>query len=141
MAQTYRDLVIWQRAVAWATDVYRVSAKFPKEELYGLTTQLRRAVVSIASNVAEGHGRLNGAEFRQFLGIARGSLREAETQLVIARNLGFLVDSQTEPLLNEAEQIGRMISSFIASISTTGPLPKVSKTRSSQLAARSSSSK
>jgi four helix bundle protein len=131
MAQTYRELVIWQRAVAWATDVYRVSVKFPKEEIYALTSQVRRAVVSIASNIAEGHGRINEAEFRHFLGIARGSLREAETQLIIARNLGFLTDVQTEPLLNEAEQIGKMISSFITSISTNEPSPKISKTRSS----------
>jgi four helix bundle protein len=136
MAQTFRELVVWQRSVAWATEVYRATAQFPKEETYGLSNQLRRAVVSISSNIAEGHGRLNNAEFRQFLAIARGSLREAETQLEIARNLSYLSKDKLDHLLHEGEQLGRMLSAFITSITQDSP-KTTKKTRSSQLAARS----
>jgi four helix bundle protein len=87
MAQNAHDLIVWQRAIELTVVIYRLTRSFPKDELYGLTSQMRRASVSIASNIAEGRGRLNPAEFRQFLGIAQGSIFELKTQLTVARKL------------------------------------------------------
>lgn len=89
MAQDYRDLIVWQNAIDLTVCIYELTRSFPKTELYGLTSQIQRASVSIASNIAEGRGRLNAAEFRQFLGVAQGSLFELRTQLLVARKLGF----------------------------------------------------
>jgi four helix bundle protein len=87
--QSFRDLIVWQRAMQLTVAIYRLTQEFPKEELYGLTSQIRRCAVSIPSNIAEGQGRLSAGEFRQFLGIARGSTCELQTQLEIARSLGL----------------------------------------------------
>ena len=92
MGCSYRDLIVWQKATALVTEIYRATQGFPREEMFGLTSQRRRSAVSVASNIAEGQGRLSKGEFRQFLGQARGSLIEMETQVVIAE-LG-LSDSQ-----------------------------------------------
>ena len=81
MAQDARDLIVWQRAIELTVEIYKLTRSFPKEEMYGLTSQMRRASVSVASNIAEGRGQLNPAEFRQFLGIAQGSIFELKTQL------------------------------------------------------------
>jgi len=89
MAESVRDLVVWQRSIQLCLAVYSLTARFPKEELYGLTSQMRRASVSIASNIAEGYGRGTRGEYKQFLGIARGSVLELETQLVIANELSY----------------------------------------------------
>ena len=89
MIQSFRDLQIWQKSMQLAVAVYNLTKDFPREELYGLTSQMRRCGVSIPSNIAEGQGRLNLGELRQFLGIARGSNCELQTQLEIARALGF----------------------------------------------------
>jgi four helix bundle protein len=83
--RSYRDLVAWQKAMRLVTDVYRCTESFPKAEVYGLTAQLRRAAISVPSSIAEGQGRASTGEFKQFLGHARGSLLEVETQLQIAR--------------------------------------------------------
>jgi four helix bundle protein len=91
----HRDLVAWQEAMHLAKRVYQVTALFPKEELYGLVSQMRRAAVSVPSNIAEGAGRGSDREFKQFLMIARGSLSELETQLLLAQELGFLEDADT----------------------------------------------
>ena len=74
MGHCYRDLIVWQKAIVMVTDVYRATQNFPRQETYGLTSQIRRSAVSVASNIAEGQGRLSRREFRQFLGVARGSL-------------------------------------------------------------------
>lgn len=92
MGRSYKDLVAWQKSMDLVTAIYKAAAGFPKDELFGLTSQLRRAAVSIPSNVAEGQGRLSEKEFRHFLGQARGSLMEVETQLQIAANLGYLTE-------------------------------------------------
>lgn len=110
MVQSFRDLVVWQRAIQMSVAVYRLTKDFPREEVYGITSQIRRAAVSVPSNIAEGHGRLNTSEYRQFLGVARGSNFELQTQLEIARALGF----GKSKLLDEAEglsfEVGKMIS-------------------------------
>jgi four helix bundle protein len=89
MAKSFRELIAWQRAIALTTLLYKLTQQFPREEIYGLASQLRRAGVSVASNIAEGYGRGTRGEYRNFLGIARGSVLEILTQLVIARELGL----------------------------------------------------
>ena len=105
----HRDLVVWQKAMVLVTDIYRVTRAFPKDELYGLSAQLRRAAVSVPSNLAEGHGRTSRREFHQFIGNARGSLTEVETQLEIAKNLGFLEQSAAADLLDKTSEVARML--------------------------------
>jgi len=114
VAQHYRDLLVWQKAIELVTDIYRVTRGFPKDELYGLTSQIRRAAVSIPSNIAEGQGRLTRGEFRQFLGQARGSYAELETQLIIARNLGYL--SQPGNLIEQLAEVGRLLNGLLSSL-------------------------
>jgi len=91
------------------TEIYRVTRTFPKEELYGLVSQLRRAAVSVPSNLAEGHGRNSRNEFRQFIGQARGSVSEVETQIEIAKNLGYLKQDMADALLVRAGAVGKML--------------------------------
>jgi four helix bundle protein len=96
--------------------VYKATGHFPKEELYGLTNQLRRAVVSIPSNIAEGQGRNSRNDFRRFLTISHGSLREVETQILIAERLRYLNQAQIEPLMNLSSEVGRLINGLCNSI-------------------------
>jgi four helix bundle protein len=98
------------------TFVYRATSGFPRDELFGLTSQLRRAAVSIPSNIAEGQGRLSEKEFRYFLGQARGSLMEVETQLQIAVNLGYLKDESTQDILRACAEVGRVLNGLLASV-------------------------
>jgi four helix bundle protein len=105
----HRDLVVWKRAMQFVTDIYHATSTFPREELYGLTNQLRRAAVSVPSNIAEGCGRDSKREFHQFLCHARGSLLEVETQLEIAQNLGYLSEMNVRDLLLKAREIGRIL--------------------------------
>lgn len=107
--RNYADLIAWQKAMDLVEAVYNVSAVFPREELYGLTTQIRRAAVSIPSNIAEGQGRWTTGEFMQFLGVANGSLREVETQLHVAVRLKFVTQSDTDAAFALAAEVGRLI--------------------------------
>jgi four helix bundle protein len=102
--------------MALVLDVYRCTQAFPKIETYGLTSQLRRAAVSVPSNIAEGQARLSTGEFKQFLGNARGSLMEVETQILIARDLGYLENDQSETLLAAASEVGRILNGLLASL-------------------------
>lgn len=117
MGRSYKDLVVWQKAMELVTAAYRATAGFPKDEQFGLTSQLRRAAVSIPSNIAEGQGRLSEKEFRYFLGQARGSLMEVETQTQIAENLGYLPKEQTAALMERCAEVGRILNGLLASIS------------------------
>jgi four helix bundle protein len=96
--------------------VYRSTQAFPRSETYGLTSQLRRAAVSIPSNIAEGQARLSTGEFKQFLGNARGSLMEVETQILIARDLGYLEHDKSEDLLSVAAEVGRILNGLLNSL-------------------------
>jgi four helix bundle protein len=116
MGRSYKDLVAWQKSMELVTATYR-STGFPRDELFGLTSQLRRAAVSIPSNIAEGQGRLSEKEFRYFLRQARGSLMEVETQLQIAENLGYLQKEQTSLLLQSCAEVGRILNGLLASVS------------------------
>jgi four helix bundle protein len=114
--RSFRDLEVWQRSMQLTVIVYRLTQKFPREEMFGITSQLRRAAVSVPSNIAEGQGRLNTREFRQYLSIARGSNYELQTQLGIARALSF----GDQALLEEAEgmssRIGQMLSKLLSTL-------------------------
>jgi four helix bundle protein len=116
MAQSFRELVVWQETMHMTVAVYRLSQSFPKEELYGLTSQIRRSAVSVPSNIAESQGRLDSTEFKQFLGIARGSNCELQTQLEISRALEFgnpILLEETESLSHE---VGKMIYALLESV-------------------------
>jgi four helix bundle protein len=109
MPHSFRDLVVWERAMQLTVAIYRLMQDFPREEIYGLTSQIRRSAVSLPSNIAEGHGRLNKGEYRQFLGVARASNYELQTQIEIARAVGM----GNPKLLNDAEglshEVGKML--------------------------------
>lgn len=111
--KTFRDLLVWQKSMALVTEVYRASASFPSDERFGLTSQLRRCAVSIPSNIAEGFGRDTTNDYLRFLGIAKGSLYEAQTQIEIGRNLQFIEESRFSILLEQAREIERMLTSMI----------------------------
>jgi len=115
--RSYRDLTAWQRGMDLVVEVYKLTRCFPREEIYGLVNQLRRAAVSIPSNIAEGQGRGAGKEFVHFLRIARGSAQEVETQLVIAERLGFVTSDQTKTTLGLADEVCRLIMGLSRSLS------------------------
>jgi four helix bundle protein len=114
--QSYRDLIAWQKAMDLVTEVYECTQSFPRTEVYGLVSQLRRAAVSVPSNVAEGHARLSTGEFRQFLGHALGSLVEVETQVMIGERLGYLDSKRTAALLDRTAEIGRILNGLLRSL-------------------------
>ena len=116
--RSYRDLVVWQKAMDLVERVYLVMRAFPREEVYGLTSQLRRSSVSIPSNIAEGQSRLTSGEFIQFLGIARGSLAEVETQLILAQRLDYMTMDSTKSLLDLGSDIGRLLNGLLRSLTT-----------------------
>jgi four helix bundle protein len=116
MSQTYRDLIAWQKSMDLVTAIYQATRAFPREELYGLTSQLRRAAVSIPSNIAEGQARYSHAEFHHFLRNARGSLAEVETQIQIACNLKYIQEEQAQPLLHATAELGRILNALLDSV-------------------------
>ena len=109
----YQDLIVWQKALDLVEMVYQATRTFPTEELYGLTNQLRRAVVAIPSNIAEGHARNSTKEFHRFLSISKGSLAEVETQLLIAHRLGYLSTDQLGHILSLQVEINKMTNSLM----------------------------
>jgi four helix bundle protein len=110
----HKDLDVWKKSVDLVVELYKITASFPKEEIYGLTSQMRRAAVSIPSNIAEGAGRRGNKEFVQFLHISLGSLAELETQIIIAGRLQFI--AEIDPLLNACLAIKRMLNGLVASV-------------------------
>ena len=116
MIKSYRDLVAWQRGMDLVLEVYRATKSFPKEEIFTLTSQVRRAAISIPSNIAEGHTKSSSKEYRLFLGYARGSLAELETQLQIAHGLNYLEDSTANNLLSLCAELGRILNGLLSSL-------------------------
>jgi four helix bundle protein len=120
LAQAFQDLTVWQRAMEMTTCIYGLTRTFRKDETYGLISQLRRASVSVASNIAEGRGRMTQGEFRQFLGMAQGSTYEVQTQLLVARQLKM----GEQALLDKAEALcietSKMLGAFIQSFGARG---------------------
>lgn len=123
---SFRDLRIWQQGIELGREVYKITADFPKYEIFGLSNQLRRASISIPSNIAEGHIRKNTAEFKQFLYIALGSLAELETQILIANDLKFVNSKNYSTIINRIEVLGKQIRSLITKLQTKpkSPNPK-----------------
>jgi len=125
MVSSFRDLTVWRKSMKMATCIYRLTQGFPREEMYGLASQLRRAAVSVPSNIAEGHGRSGAAEYRQFLWVARGSNFEVQTQLEIARALAM----GNPELLQESEalsqEVGKMLFALLEKLRTRGSAPRM----------------
>ena len=116
MAQSFKDLVAWQRSIELTVGICQLTSGFPDSERFGLTNQMRRASVSIASNIAEGYGRSTKGEYVQFLGHARGSCSELETQIVIARKIGFGAPANLDSADSLCNEVGRMLGGLIKSI-------------------------
>ena len=114
----YRDLVVWQKSKNFCINIYKLTSKFPEAERFGLMSQLRRAAVSIPSNIAEGQARRSTNEFVRFLSIALGSLAEAETQIMIARRLDYLNEEQMNELLALSAEVGRILNGLANSITS-----------------------
>lgn len=106
---SYKDLVVWQQAMDLAVATYEVSRQWPRDELYGLTSQARRAAVSVAANIAEGYGRENRGSYQQFLRMAQGSLKELETHLEIARRVGCAAPEAITPLMAGCDSVGKLL--------------------------------
>jgi len=116
VARSYRELLVWQKAKALVVHVYKATQQFPKTETYGLTSQIRRAAVSVASNIAEGQGRLTPGEFLHFLGQARGSLLELDTQLAISLDLTYLESETHRGMEQELYQVLGLLNRLIESL-------------------------
>jgi four helix bundle protein len=116
--QSYRDLIAWQKSIELVLEIYRCTEVFPKTETYGLISQLRRAAISVPSNIAEGHERISTGEFRQFLGRALGSLMEIETQIIVAERLGYLDKEKSMQLLERTAEVGKILNGLLRSLAT-----------------------
>jgi four helix bundle protein len=121
MGESYRDLRVWQRAMELVFGVYDVTRSFPKDELYGLVSQMRRAAVSVPSNIAEGKGRLTDRDRAHFYSQARGSLLELETQILIAQRLECVLEERAKSLIETSAELGRMLNALIERIRPTEP--------------------
>ncbi len=116
MLKNYRDLKVWQKSYRLCLDLYKITKKFPKEERYGLTSQIRRAAVSIPSNIAEGYGRKTTADYLRFLYIAYGSIGELETQLLFSGDLNYVNQENLKALKDGTEEVERMLKAMIKSL-------------------------
>ncbi|EAB6718406.1 four helix bundle protein [Salmonella enterica subsp. enterica] len=115
--ESYRDLVVWQQGIDLAVATYRLTRSWPKEEMYGLTSQVRRAANAVPANIAEGYGRESTGAYQQFLRVAQGSLKEFETHLIIAEKVGIETHQRVSPLLQSSDAIGRMLRQLIRKLS------------------------
>lgn len=112
----YSDLLVWRKSLQVVTGVYRTTQGFPKEEVFGLVSQMRRAAVSVPSNIAEGHGRKKTRAFANHLSIANGSLMELETQLILSRMLGFVSEAEFDHLMQQTSEVGKMLNGLLNSL-------------------------
>src|SRR5271155_5742591 len=119
----FRELLVWQRAMGLAKDIYRETASLPKSEVFGLQSQMRRAAVSVPSNIAEGHGRLSDKYLRVFLAQARGSLYELETQIELCHDLDYFSKESTVQLLSNCHVVAKMINGFLRALKTSPANP------------------
>jgi len=114
--QSYRDLKVWQTAMDIAENCYKLTRQFPRDELYGMTSQVRRSAASVAANIAEGHGRNSRGEYIQFLRVAQGSLKELETHLILAARVGLIRNDLIAQVLEQTEGLGKMLRALIRSL-------------------------
>ena len=117
--KSHRDLIVWQKAVQLVVYLYEVTRTFPKEETYGLTSQIRRAATSIPANIAEGQGRRLAGEYQHFLGTARGSLWELDTHLEVSFLLNYITQQQYQELRSKMDEVGRMLNGLLRSLQQT----------------------
>lgn len=117
----FKELIVWQKSIGLVTKIYKVTEKFPSSEIYALTSQLRRASVSIPSNIAEGNTRRSKADYVQFLRITRGSCSEVETQIIISKNLGFIDEISFSELSSDIIEISKMLNGLINSLKDSNP--------------------
>ncbi len=117
--KSYRDLIVWQQAMDLAVQAYDLTRNWPKDELYGLTSQVRRSASSIAANIAEGYGRETRGAYQQFLRIAQGSLKELETHLLIAERVGIMMRDAAAGILERTESLGKLLRLLIRKLSST----------------------
>ncbi|MDW6024457.1 four helix bundle protein [Mesorhizobium sp. BAC0120] len=115
---SYRDLVVWQQAMDLAVAIYQATRNWPKDELYGLTSQVRRAATSVPVNIAEGYARENRGSYQQFLRIAQGSLKELETHLLISQRVGIASSETVKPLMTHSESVGKLLRLLIRRLSS-----------------------
>jgi len=123
MGESFRDLAVWQRSIELTLAVYKLTSSFPESERFGLTNQLRRAAVSVASNISEGYGRSTRGEYVQFLGQARGSNSEVETQIVISKALGFGSTQMLQTAEGLCDEVGRMLGAMMKSLRSKSVVP------------------
>jgi four helix bundle protein len=117
MIRSYKDLIVWQRGMDLVEAVYLITRKLPASEQWGLTSQMRRAAVSVPANIAEGYGRQATGEYRHHLSIARASLLELETHVLLCKRVGYFTDQESKPMLREIDDISKMLASLIAKLS------------------------
>ncbi len=110
--RSYKDLIVWQKAIGVVTDVYLTTKKFPSEERFGLSSQMQRAAVSIAANIAEGHGRGTRSDYAHFLDMSNGSVSELETLFIIVRKLSYCSDEQCSKIEGQLHEVGKMLGSL-----------------------------
>ena len=120
---SYRDLKVWQKGMDLVIESYRLTEKLPRQELYGLVSQIRRAAVSIPANIAEGHARYHTREFLRHLSIAKGSLMELETELIAAGRLSYVAESDVQNALGATAELGRMLAGLTRSLRARNPSP------------------
>lgn len=113
---SYQDLLVWQKAMDYVEICYKLARQFPKEEIFGLSSQLKRAAVSVPSNIAEGQGRMSRGEYIHFLGIAQGSLRESETQIILATRLKYISIEQEKIALSKSKEVGILLGKLIRAL-------------------------
>jgi four helix bundle protein len=123
VVRSHRDLVVWQRSIQLVKEIYRVSRYFPDTERYGLVSQLTRAAISVPANIAEGNARATRRDYAQFVSIARGSLAEVETYLIIAVELGYISSDEITALNQELDEIGRMLTALRIRLGKQPELP------------------
>ena len=117
MIASHKDLLVWQQSMDLVETVYRLTGSIPSEEKWGLVSQMRRAAISVPSNIAEGYGRQATGEYRHHVSIGRGSLLELETQILLARRLKYLQPADTESVLKEIDEISRMLATLVSKLS------------------------
>ena len=121
--KSYRDLLVWQKGIDLVVVTYRATTQFPKSETYGLISQIRRAATSIPANIAEGYGRGSRKDYAQFLFIAQGSLKELETHFIVSEKLAYLTSAQTERVLSQTDELGRMLGALIRKLKSATATP------------------
>jgi len=114
--QSYRDLKVWQQGMDLTEVCYRITRQFPKDELYGMTAQIRRAAVSVPANIAKGHGRNSRGDYAHFLRVAQGSLKELETPLLLAQRIGLTIEKVVEPIVSKCDTLGKMLRALIRAL-------------------------